>query len=167
MANPKSPYADQRQNLRLTVIWFLIGAAFLGIGAAFGASSMAIKGDTMPITLFLLGTTVVFAGLGFPVGIKPLLNSLENHNEFKSDVVKGKIVLTGALYEIGALAGVVAWLLTNAWYVFAIGIVILACVVFFVLVPSVNKLYDFLELQLQRKEDGGTVAVAKKVTYEL
>gem|GEM_PF-2233768 len=167
MANPKSPYADQRQNLRLTVIWFLIGAIFLGIAAAFLSSSMALKTDTTPITMFLLGTTVVFAGLGFPVGVKPLLTALENHNDFKSDVVKSKLILTGALYEIAAIAGVVAWLLTNAWWVYAIGIVILACIVFFVLVPSVNKLYDYLELQLQRKEDGGTVAVAKKVTYDL
>jgi membrane protein YdbS with pleckstrin-like domain len=167
MANPKSPYADQRQNLRLTVIWFLIGAVILGIGAAFLSSSMALKADTMPITLFLLGTVVIFAGLGFPIGVKALLNSLEDHNDFKSEVVKSKIILTGALYEIAAIAGAVAWLLTNAWWVYAIGVVALGCIVFFVLVPSVNKLYDFLELQLQRKEDGGTVAVAKKVTYEL
>lgn len=167
MANPKSPYADQRQNLRLAVIWFFITAVLLGIGAGFLGNSMVLKTDTMPIALFLLGTIVVFGILGALIGIRPLLASLENHNDFKSEVVKGKIILTGALFEIGAVAGVVAWVIATAWWAYAVGLAAMGAAVFFVLVPSVNKLYDFLELQLQRKEDGGTVAVAKKITYDL
>ena len=167
MANPKSPYADQRQNLRLAVIWFLITAVLLGIGAGFLGQTMKLDSDVTPLIMFLGGTVVIFGVLGIFIGIKPLLASLENHNDFKSDVVKGKIVLTGAMYEVPALAGVVAWLFAGAWYVYAVATLILGAVVFFVLVPCVNKLYDFLELQLQRKEDGGTVAVAKKVKYDL
>lgn len=167
MANPKSPYADQRQNLRLAVIWFFITAVLLGLGAGFLGQQMVLKTDTMPIIMFLAGTVVVFGVLGIFIGIKPLLASLEKHNDFKSEEVKGKIILTGAMYEIPTIAGVVAWLFASAWYVYAVALIALGAVVFFVLVPSVNKLYDFLELQLQRKEDGGTVAVAKKIKYDL
>ncbi|ARU40568.1 hypothetical protein CCB80_05205 [Armatimonadetes bacterium Uphvl-Ar1] len=167
MANPKSPYADQRQNLRLVVIWFVIFMGGLGVGAYFLAPSMAQKDADLTLPLFCLIAGIVIAAVGFPVAVKPLLASLDNHNDFSSDVVKGKIITAGAIYELPAIAGLAAWAFFNAWWVFAIGMAILASVVFFVLVPSVNKLYDFLELQLQRKEDGGTVAVAKKTTYDL
>lgn len=167
MANPKSPYADQRQQLRLTVIWFLIGMGALGVGAFFLAPSLAQKDAELTIPLFCLAAGLVIAGLGFPIAIRPLYAALDNHNDFKSDVVKSKIFVTGAVYELPALAGLLAWAFFNVWWVYAIGMAILASVVFFVLVPCTNKLYDYLELALQRKEDGGTVAVAKKTTYDL
>jgi hypothetical protein len=165
--NEKSPYIQQRSTLRLAVIWFFLGGVVLGLLAFFFGPNVALpaEGQTMP--LFLGGAALLIAGIGFPVGVKPLLESLQNHNDFKSDEVKSKIIITGAIYELATFFGVAAWAFFKAWYVYLVAILVLAAIVFFVLVPSVNKLYDFLELALQRKNDGGTVAVAKKTTYEL
>lgn len=167
MAKKPNPYTDQRKNMILMGYWFLIPVVGLGLACPMINQAVGSKNPDLSLPLFLLGATVVFAALGATIGIRPLINSLTNHNDFKSDDVKSKIVLTGALFDMAALAGVAAWAVSGAWWVYAIGVAALACVVFFVIVPQTNKLYDFLELQLQRKEDGGTVAVAKKTKYDL
>lgn len=167
MAKKPSPYSDQRKNMVLIAYWFLIPVIGLGLACPLVNQAVGSKTPDLTLPLFLFGASVVFMGLGAAIGIKPLIGSLQDHNDFKSDDVKGKIILTGALFDMSALAGVAAWAISGVWWVYAIGTAALACVVFFALVPHVNKLYDFLELQLQRQEDGGTVAVAKKTKYEL
>jgi len=167
MATPNSPYTPQRKAMQLTVIWFLIPMVALGILCPFIESNIPASGDSMVLPLFALGVSILFCGLGFLFGIKPLQASLSDHKELNSEVSKAKIFVTGAFFEVPAIVGVIAWLFFKVWWVYAFGIVALGIVVFTVMVPSVTKLYDLLELLLQRKNDGGTVAVAKKTTYEL
>ncbi|QYK53705.1 MAG: hypothetical protein KF824_02160 [Fimbriimonadaceae bacterium] len=167
MATPNSPYAPQRKALQLTVIWFLIPMVALGIVAPLVEKNIPSASDSMVLPLFALGVAILFAGIGYAFGIKPLQDSLADHKDLDSNLSKSKIITTGAIFEIPAITGVIAWLFFKVWWVYAFGIAALAAVVFLVLMPSVTKLYDLLELLLQRKNDGGTVAVAKKTTYEL
>lgn len=168
MAQPNSPYATERKNLQLAVLWFFIPAALLGIGVFLMSDTVpAMPQNSMVLPLFMIGAILVFTLLTFFVGIRPLLDSLKVATAVDSRKSKGAVITTGVLAALPGIIGAVAWYLFGTWWVYAIGIVITGIIVFTTLMPAVSKLFDLLEFNLQRKKDGGQTVTSKKTTYEL
>ncbi len=168
MAQPNSPYSQERKNLTLAVLWFFLPAALLGIGVFLMSDTVpAVPQQSMVLPFFMVGVILLFGLLSYVVGVRPLYESLKVPTSVDSRKSKGAIVTTGILASVAGIAGAVAWYLFGAWWVFAIGLVLNGLFVFVILFPAVAKLFDLLEFNLQRKKDGGQTVTSKKTTYEL
>ncbi|MDI9640929.1 hypothetical protein QPK87_18380 [Kamptonema cortianum] len=163
-----SPYVTQRKNTNLAISWFFIGAAFIGVGsylATQGPSEQPQNATQM--MLIFGGMALLLMVIGIFAGVLPAVEATNAKDLDSSEKVRSKYFIAGAFFELAAIVGIVSYFLTKTWYVYAFSMVALAVVTFAVLVPLCNKLYDRLELMLQRTKDGGQTVATKKTTYEL
>lgn len=162
---PESPYKQERQSLVLIVVWFVIIAAIAGVGASF-IPVQNVSGDLALLAVFAAASVVCWI-LGALFGLKPLQELLAKAEPEGNAVVRSRILTAGSFFEVPAILGAFHWMTSGMFWLYAATLPVLVGVVFFALVPAVNRHFDKLEMLLQRKKDGGGPAVAKKTTYEL
>lgn len=163
---PDSPYRQQKKNTNLLLSWFVIGGGLLGIGAYLTPKAQGIREGDLGMVGVLGAIAVVLIAIAFMVGFRGVRSAMKEATE-NSQEFKGKLFTAGGLFSIPVLVGVIGQVLTQTWWVYILGMVVLAGVTFGTLIPSSNELYGRLEVLLRRKKDGGEPAATKKTTYEL